>query len=66
MVLISRRPIQKRGSGETVYKKFELWNVYWMTYTCLHRWNVYVMIRLIQSEQHQSEGAALVKRTQQK
>ena len=29
--LVSRRPTQKRGSGETVYKKFELWNVYWMT-----------------------------------
>ena len=27
-------PDPKRGSGETVYKKFELWNVYWMTFTC--------------------------------
>ena len=28
VVVVSRRPTLKRGSGETVYKKFELWNVY--------------------------------------
>ena len=32
--LVSRRPTLKRGSGETVYKTFELWNVYWMKFTC--------------------------------
>ena len=34
IVVVSRRPTLKRGSGETLYKKFELWNVYWMTFTC--------------------------------
>ena len=34
LVIVSRRPTLKRGSGETLYKKFELWNVYWMTFTC--------------------------------
>ena len=30
-IVVSRRPTLKR---ETVYKKFELWNVYWMTFKC--------------------------------
>ena len=40
--IVSRRPTLKRGSGETLYKKFELWNVYWMTFYVLRKCTVYV------------------------
>ena len=40
--VVSRRPTLKSGSGETVYKKFEFWNVYWMTFYVLRKCTVYV------------------------
>ena len=37
--LVSLRPTLKRGSGETLYKKFDL---YWMTFYVLRKYTVYV------------------------
>ena len=40
--IVSRRPTLKRGSGEIVYKKLELRDVYWMTFYVLRKCTVYV------------------------
>ena len=71
-LLVSRRPTLKRGSGETVYKKFELWNVYWMMFYVLRKCTVYVTTSIQPDplQHHQTNSATLfiqhIKRTQQK
>ena len=58
--LVSRRPTLKRGSGETLYKKFELWNVYWMTFYVLRKCTVYVTtFNQIRLQHHQTNSATL-------